>query len=100
MIALAILTGAVIAATIFAAAWIRTGRGLDNTINEVNAGIDVDRAMVCQIGKCGRPAVSIYDRHPSGFLFICSEHSAAVRGWAGPYGRDVSGPGWVDGGKR
>ena len=89
MIALAILTGAVIAATIFAAAWIRTGRDLDNTITEVNAGIDVDRAMVCQIGKCGRPAVSIYDRHPSGSLLVCSRHDPGVRGWTGPYGRDI-----------
>ncbi len=44
---------------------------------------------VCQIGKCGKPAVAIYDKHPSGSIYVCDRHDRAVAGWAGPYGRDV-----------
>ena len=93
MIALAILIGAVIAATIFAAAWIRTGRDIDNTINEVNAGIDADRA-----------AQQVKDYHCAahGHAFCHPELHNGQRVWRCENCGDavVSDPGWVDGGKR
>ena len=79
MIALAILTGTVIAATIFAAAWIRTGRDLDNTINEVNAGIDVDQ-YCCTYGHA-------YKAKQGPIVWQCRQCGDEVKsapGWVGP----------------
>jgi len=39
----------------------------------------------CQIGDCHEPAWSVYDRHPSGWIYVCRSHDAIVQEWAGPH---------------
>ena len=64
-------------------AWL-ADRNTPETIPAPAPAIDSSR---CQIGDCHEPAWSIYDRHPSGWLWVCRGHDAMVREWTGSFRR-------------
>lgn len=38
----------------------------------------------CQIGGCKDAAYSVYDRHPSGAIWVCRLHTERIQAQAGP----------------
>ena len=82
-----------IAATIFAAAWIRLGHDIDSAVQEINASIDADRIA---------QQVKDYHCRTHGHAFCHPELHNGQRVWRCENCGDavVSDPGWVDGGKR
>lgn len=77
------LAASVAFVVVFAVTWVRIGRDLDNAVEELSTGIDVD-TTVCGLERCNEPSDVVYDRHPSGsVLYICRTHAAEVRRWVG-----------------
>ena len=48
---------------------------------------DEPQSDTCQIGDCHEPAWSVYDKHPSGWLWVCRGHDAIVQEWTGAFRR-------------